>query len=262
MSTVKHAGLSDIGRTRDENQDRWLADPALGLYVVSDGMGGHLAGGLAAEVVVKTLPAILRRCAGDFDQLIAQPSESTEPAESAMAAVLTELSNQLRDESQSEPGLEGMGATVVLALIRDRNALIAHLGDSRAYLHRGGVLRQLTKDHSIVQLLLDSGEISPAEVVDHPARGQLSRCVGMESDPLPEVQSLALQEGDQLLLCSDGLTGMLTEAEIAEILGEWQAPRVACRRLVAAANDAGGSDNITVLVLWVIDPSAKSQDET
>jgi protein phosphatase len=172
-------------------------------------------------------------------------------ARERLLAALVELSTQLRQESQDQPGLEGMGATVVLALIREGQALISHLGDSRAYLVRQQKLEPLTRDHSLVQLLLDCGEITAAEAAHHPARGQLTRYVGMKGEALPDVRSLKLCAGDRLLLCSDGLTGMLGADEILAILDQEPVPQAACQRLVTAANAAGGQDNITALAVSI-----------
>jgi protein phosphatase len=243
MPTITHAGLSDRGRVRPQNEDRWFADPAQGLYIVADGMGGRVAGGLAAQVVVETLPLLLR------NQLTGLPNLAVPQAGARVRAAVAELSDRLRRESEGQLGLEGMGSTVVLALVHDAQALIAHLGDSRGYLYRDGHLKQLTRDHSLIQLLLDCGEITHEEAIDHPARGQLTRYVGMEGEALSETHLLELQPGDRLLLCSDGLTDMLSKGEMCSILAENLSPAAACRSLVSAANGAGGKDNITALVV-------------
>ncbi len=247
MNRITHAGLTDRGRVRQRNEDRWLADADLGLFVVSDGMGGECAGELAAQIVIETLPLLLRQALADISDL-----SDLQVIEQARG-VLADLSHHVRHESQGQPGLDGMGATVVLTLIRDQTALIAHMGDSRAYLFRDGRLEQLTRDHSLVQLLLDCGEITPAEAVHHPSRGQLTRFIGMTGEPLPEARVLELHSGDRLLLCSDGLTGMLTDDEVRTILTENVSPTTACERLVAAANAAGGRDNLTAVIVAAVD---------
>jgi PPM family protein phosphatase len=243
--TIEYAALSDLGRKRRENQDRWFADPGQGLFLVADGMGGRTGGGLAAEVVIAALPPLLQR------RMRVAPSRGMRKARQVLRRSLVALSRRLRCESQARPGLEGMGSTVVLALIRRAHALIAHMGDSRAYLWRDGRIERLTRDHSIAQLLLDSGDITPTEATSHPGRGQLTRFVGMEGEALPEVTPFRLRPGDWLLLCSDGLTGMLSDERISGVLREAGRPQAACRRLIDEADAAGGNDNITVLIVAV-----------
>jgi len=245
MPHLTYAGLTDRGRVRPQNEDRWVADPEQGLYLVADGMGGEVAGALAAQVVVETLPALLRQRLPGLDTL------ATSEAGQRVQAALVELNDHLRAQSRNHPGLEGMGATVVLALIRDTQALIAHLGDSRAYLWRQKRLKRLTTDHSVIQLLLHSGDITPEEAATHPARSHLTRFVGMPGEALPEVRWQTLAPGDRLLLCSDGLTGMVSDREVLAILNRRLPPEETCQRLIEAANAAGGQDNITVVIVNV-----------
>jgi PPM family protein phosphatase len=242
-----YAGLTDIGRVRTTNEDRWFADPAMGLYVVADGMGGEYSGGLASKLVVETLPNLLKRSLANHADL------SDGSVQECVRVQLCRLSETIREESRDQPGLDGMGSTVVAALVRDQRALIAHLGDSRAYRLREDRLEQLTRDHSIVQLLIDAGELSPDQALTHPARGQLRRYVGMDGEPLPEVRVLDLAAGDALLLCSDGVTGMLDDHSIESLLSEHADAESACRSLIDAALSAGGEDNVTCLVLRLKD---------
>ena len=243
MSALIHAGLSDRGRVRKQNEDTWAADPELGLFLVSDGMGGEAEGALASRIVAKTLPTLVRQRMGSLTDLTAAH------AAEKLGQLLAELSDQVYKEAHGRPGLRGMGATVVLALIRGSAALIGHMGDSRAYLLRQGKLQPITHDHSLVQLLLDTGDITPEEAKVHPTRGQITRYVGMAGEALPEVRLAAVEPGDRLLLCSDGLTGMLTDEKLAPILSAGLTPEGTCQRLVAAANEAGGKDNITAVVV-------------
>ena len=238
---IEHAALTDRGRVRRRNEDNWSADPTAGIYVVSDGLGGQSAGALASQIVVETLPLLLRKRlprAGDLAV-----------AADLVRGVLCELSRQVYRQTQGEPGLEGMGATVVLAVVRETQALLAHLGDSRAYWFRDGRLERLTSDHSVVQLLIDDGEISPEQARTHPARGCVTRSVGMAGEPLPECRLVELQPGDRLLLCTDGLIGMVDDRSLGQILAAEGELKTACQRLIEAANEAGGKDNITVLLL-------------
>lgn len=243
MGTISVAGLSDQGCVRKHNEDHWFADPDQGLFIVSDGMGGHLAGELASRIVVDILPLLLKQGTKDVQNL-------NEPeAVRRVLKALSDLSDHLRHESSKYVGFSGMGATVVFCLIRDTHALIAHMGDSRTYLLRKKHLEQLTTDHSIVQLLIDTGELTSEEAAIHPARSRVTRYIGMRGEPLPEVRVLEIIPGDRILLCTDGLTKMLVDSTIAGLLMANPDPEDACRALVDTANAAGGKDNITVVVV-------------
>jgi len=245
MTAIRHAGLTDRGRVRERNEDRWCADPQLGLYLVADGIGGNAGGELASQLIVEVLPRLIRKrlqAVDLLDEAIVQEQ---------VRRALAELSDRLRDDAKEEFGCAGMGSTVVLVFAHDDHTLIAHMGDSRAYLVRDGRLKQVTTDHAIIQLLLDTGEITAQEAADHPARGQLTRFVGMPGEALPEIQPIEFFRGDRLLLCSDGLTGMLADDEILTILKQERQPDSACQQLVSAASHAGGHDNITALILAI-----------
>ena len=245
MLAIEHAGLTDLGRVREKNEDNWMADPDLGLYVVADGMGGHFGGGVASRIVVEVLPPLVRKRFADMEDL------SGPLASQRLEEALAYLSNHLRDGARDQPGLSGLGSTAVLLFVRGDKALIGQMGDSRAYLLRRGKLKQLTRDHTLIQLLIESHEITREEALTHPARGQLTRYVGMEGEPLPETKLVELRPGDKFLLCTDGLTGMLSDDAIQAIFKGRQTPKTICRRLVAAANEAGGKDNIALIVLTV-----------
>ncbi len=242
-ASLRYAGLSDVGRVRRRNEDRWWVDSRQGLFLVVDGMGGHARGDLAAETVVEALPPLL-------EQRFQAPHDWHPPQAAArLRQCLTDLSQRLRQVSREEWGLAGMGAALVLMSIVDDQAWVVHLGDCRAYLLREHALRLLTKDHTIVQLLLDLGEISSSDAGRHPAQGQLTRFVGMEGLPLPEVSRIDLQAGDRFLLCSDGLTRMLDEETLLELFDADGDLDGCCRHLIDEANRVGGKDNITVVLV-------------
>jgi PPM family protein phosphatase len=239
------AGLSDTGRRRPNNQDRWLADPALGLYLVADGLGGAKGGGEAAQWIVDGLPPLLRKSFRGVRSL-------TEPAAGErLRVVLRVLSAQLYQESLKHPYLQGMGAAVVCALVWEKQALIAHVGDCRAYLYHEGELEQLTRDHSTVQTLIDQGRLTLEQAASHPSMGQLTRYIGRGSEAEAEITCRQLTRGDQLLLCSDGLFSQLADEEMAGILFLNRPPAEACTLLVHAANVQGGEDNITAVVVRI-----------
>jgi protein phosphatase len=270
------AGLTDVGRQRELNEDRFhyrvvqaSDEDALGLFLVADGMGGHLAGEVASHWAVETLkrelsplfrppdPAITRRL--DAEALAAVGSGLTVRLdETDLARLLQhamERANQvLLGYARKRPEQAGnMGSTLTLAVAEGDRATVAHVGDSRAYLWRSGQMHQLTEDHSVPGALLKQGRITPEEARDHPHRNVLYRCLGLK--PKVEVDiypSILLQPGDTLLLCSDGLWDMLYPSErLAAFLSSEASPLTICRRLIDAANDAGGEDNITAVLVRV-----------
>ena len=276
MTWLSVAGLTDAGRERELNEDRFYYkvvqasdEGPLGLFLVADGMGGHLAGEVASQWTVQTLkrelgpffrpqdPSATRRL--DAEALAAIGSGVTVRLEETDRARLLEhaieRANQvLLGYAQTHAQeAEGMGSTLTLAVIENGQATLAHVGDSRAYLWRKGALRQLTEDHSVPGALLKQGKISEAEAHEHPHRHILYRCLGLK--PRIEVDispSFALNVGDMLLLCSDGLWDMVYPAErLAALLEPSETPALLCRRLVEAANEAGGEDNITALIVRV-----------
>ena len=245
---IRAAGGTDVGCVRERNEDAYLADAENGIFIVADGVGGHGGGDKAALLATTLLPDIIRR-------RIAESPEPRSSDDHAIASMLGdslhELGHRIREAGGSRLEYKDMGATVVVALLTAQHAHIAHMGDSRAYLLRDGGLRQLTEDHSIVGLLVRNREITPQEAENHPAKGRLSRFAGMEADVPAATQTIELQPGDRLLLCTDGLWGMLPDAQLTAILAEGNDPEVTCRSLLAAGKQAGGQDNLTVVVIDV-----------
>jgi PPM family protein phosphatase len=238
MTAISHAALSDRGRTHDENQDRWLASPEQGLYLVTDGM----AEDISPQIVADTLPGLLETALAGVKNL-------TDPrAADRVRAAIAQVSRKVYAETERRYDM--LGATIVLALVRGGHALVAHLGDSRAYLLRAGALERLTRDHSQLELLIALGWIKPEEA-SWRGNGGPTRYAGMRADAEADVRVLELRPGDRLLLCSDGLTEMLDDDELPPLLAPPLTPERACGRLVAAANQAGGNDNITVVVVAV-----------
>jgi len=254
------AGLSDQGQVRKINQDRYLLLPEQGLYIVADGMGGHQAGEVAAQAVVEILPRLLaehlipRRkeeiAPGSTMRVYDRASElSNGQVETAIRESILKLSQQLYQAGLEDGSLRNMGSTLVMAYVRGRRLHQASMGDSRIYRLRSGNLEQLSEDHSVVALLVKLGQIKPEEAATHPARGTISRFVGMADLVDPDVGTTSLRPGDILLLCSDGLSGMVPDEKISELLVINPEPRAACQALVSAANQAGGPDNITAVVM-------------
>jgi serine/threonine protein phosphatase PrpC len=234
---------SDKGRVRDKNEDTFLVESELGLFLVSDGMGGHRGGALASQIVAQDLPVMIETRLGKLK------SQSCRAIRLLFKRMITEQSRQLRMEGVSESGYKDMGATLVMTLVKDGRAYIGSVGDSRIYRFRRGCLVQLTKEHSVVSELLSAGKIEPHDVQDHPAQGQLTHYIGMEESIEPFVRSFTVKDGDRLVLCTDGLTDMVDEKSIARILSDEDDAQKACDMLVKRANEAGGLDNITVIVV-------------
>lgn len=232
---MKVAGKSDVGLVRPNNEDAFGVWPHQGLLIVADGMGGHEAGEVASHQAVETI----RR------ELTAEHSADESPRERLRQAV--ERANSEILELARVRG-NNMGTTVTVAQLDGGRIHVAQVGDSRAYLLRAGALMQLTQDHSLVQELVTAGVLSPESAQFHPARNMLTRALGQVPGLQVDVVTRTVQAGDVLLLCSDGLTAMLTDDEIRDLLEANPRPRRAVTELVARANAQGGVDNITVVV--------------
>jgi protein phosphatase len=244
------AGLSDPGRRRQDNEDAFHVSEAEGLLLVSDGIGGGQAGTLASQAVARVVPLQVGAL------LAGRPSPAPADAARLLAQAILGAHSLLVGRTRDLPGVRGLGATVAACLLASDSVAIAHLGDSRIYLLRRRFLERLTRDHTVATALLGAGRITRRQFRRHPARNVLTRHVGLEGCPEPETGVLDVQPGDRLLLCTDGLTGMLPEREIGEILRGVPDRTAACRRLVDRANDAGGRDNVTVIVADVNSPPA------
>ena len=234
---------TDQGRVRQANEDAYCITPELGLFVISDGMGGHRGGAQAAGIVVEDFPVMIETA------MSRRRSDSPRSVRRLFAQAIREQCRQLRLEQGSETGYREMGATLALVLLQKGRAFVGNLGDSRVYRLRRRRLVQISRDHSVVAELIANGQIDPQDAADHEAQGQLTHYVGMESDPSPHIRSFALHGQDRLLLCSDGLTDMVSDADIARVLRDISDPQEVCETLVDAANAAGGPDNITVIVV-------------
>ena len=255
--SLRAAGLTDVGRKRRHNEDSFVIDMGEGLFVVADGMGGHAAGEVAAKIAVDTIE--------EFITDTSQKMESTWPYRynhqwkfnSNRLAVAVEKANEkVMSAVAGQPALKGMGTTVVAGVLNGSGLSVAHVGDSRAYRLREGELRRLTDDHSWVHEQIVTGILTEEEAKSHPLKNVVTRALGGGPSVVPEMQEYELKPGDRYLLCSDGLTTMLSDEEVSEVLHSDDDPESVCRRLVALANDKGGLDNVTVIVIDVRDDSA------
>ena len=227
----QYAG-TDTGRQRRANEDSLLARAPL--FVVADGMGGAQAGEVASRLAVESFQGGLL--------------DASEP-ESALAALARDANSRIHELSHSHAEQAGMGTTLTAVYVGERDVSIAHVGDSRAYRFRDGELLRLTDDHSLVDELLRQGRLTPEEAVEHPQRSVITRALGPEGAVEVDTRSYSARDGDVYLLCSDGLTTMVAEDRLAELLAAHESLRDKGEALIAAANEAGGRDNITVVLL-------------
>jgi len=244
-------GATDIGRLREANEDAFLIDEERRLYLVADGMGGHQGGGFASK---KALELVLEELRG-----LENSQEATQPLPQAEERTLTQIrlmrafqraNQKLFEISLSQPQLRGMGTTLTGLQFDERYANIAHIGDSRAYLIREGKIQQLTEDHSWVQEQVKLGFLTEEEAQNHPLKNIITRSMGHERDIEVDLGKVEYQPADKYLLCSDGLTNMLSDQEILEIIQSHPLEK-AIEQLILRANEEGGYDNITVILVEV-----------
>ena len=241
MLTV--SGRSDVGRVRADNEDHFdvtTFPSGAVLAIVCDGMGGERGG----EVASQTATEVIRTQAGNGYRPGAAPSSTDNLLRCAAAAANTVV----YDMAQNDPGLRGMGTTVLIALVEGDLAVFASAGDSRIYLVSHGEARQLTRDHTMVQDLVDRGELTPEQARVHPHKHYITRALGVQPQLRLDLGEQRLAEGDTLLLCTDGLSNYLEEADIARIVGEYGAAGAA-QALIDEANLLGGADNSTVVLI-------------
>ncbi|MBW2272338.1 MAG: Stp1/IreP family PP2C-type Ser/Thr phosphatase [Deltaproteobacteria bacterium] len=247
IGRVVTASLTDVGRVRAGNEDHcgeFRHGAGHRLLVVADGMGGHRGGATASRLAVETIGEAFESSTGEFPAGLEQ-------------ALLT-ANQRVFETAREDPELRGMGTTVVcLLLAPDGSGWVAHIGDSRAYRLHEGRIAPLTADHSVVGAMVRQGLISAEEAEVHPRRNEILRSVGIEAVVQPEIRAVDLAGGDQYLLCSDGLTGMVTDAEIELILHR-ELPESAARSLVDNANERGGTDNITVQIAAIPDDAIRT----
>ncbi len=243
MRRLVAAGLSDTGRVRTSNEDAYLVGNSV--FAVADGMGGHVAGEVAAATALEPIRQLDGRVFNDAPAAVDE-----------LRAAVVAANDAVTGMAADEPSYRGMGTTLTATLVEGRRVHIAHVGDSRAYLLRDGQFSQLTDDHTLVQHLIDEGQITREEAANHPQRSIITRAIGVSEDIDVDSMTLELQPDDVLLLCSDGLTGVVDDVAIAEELAKPDDPDNIIDRLVAAANKAGGPDNITAVMLRYEDSDA------
>jgi len=244
LQVVEIGSATDVGQVRRSNEDSHLiASP---LFVVADGMGGANAGEVASALAIEVLTRTETRPGWD--------------GEESLTRSIREANRRIHDRARNDPNAAGMGTTVTAALVNDGRISFGHVGDSRAYLLRDGALQQVSDDHSLVGELVRRGALTPDEAARHPQRSIITRALGADDDVDVDTWSIDAQEGDVVLLCSDGLSGMVGEDEMLRILSSGAGLQQVARELVVAANAAGGDDNVTAIVFRIGDGATEEHE--
>lgn len=247
----KVSGRTDVGIRRHSNEDSFVIDQKLGLFIVADGMGGHAAGEVASKMAIDVTRDYIKRTITTNEPYLTGFNNRYSRAGNRLCSAII-LANQLiSDTATNRRDWQGMGTTLVAAWLPDPdNTLlsIAHVGDSRAYLLRYGELKQLTRDHSLVEEQLRSGLINKEEADSSSIKNMITRALGFRERVEPDIVETEIEPGDKLLLCSDGLNSMVSDEEILAILKYSGGLETSCRQLIDAANAKGGKDNITVII--------------
>ena len=247
-----HAARTDVGMIRSGNEDNFTVDatPERGIYVVADGMGGHAAGEVASEMAVQIIQRELHKV-NDVD---------SEESAALVGNTLRKANRAIHDRTITEVDKQGMGTTASVLLISGSRYLIGQVGDSRVYLMRDGTLSQITKDHSYVQEQVDAGFLTPEQARYHPYSNVITRCVGASPDVEPDVYKGDVRAGDLFLVASDGLTGMVDDRRLGQLLGSRAEPERKVQALISEANGRGGLDNITAILVQVVDNGPPPED--
>jgi protein phosphatase len=236
-------GLTDVGKERQMNEDCFLISTDKHLFIVADGMGGHNAGDVASREATRIADSYLT------PETLEQIKGDNRKIRDTIIKSLLHAHMTILDLADKDPNLEGMGCTIVTALILDNNLHLCHVGDARAYLSNENGMTLLTRDHSYVMELVHKGKMTFEEARVSPMKNKLNQAIGASKSINPDYKHLELVEGDKLLLCSDGLWDMLTDEEMHSILKQNKPLATICKTLIKRANDCGGHDNITAIVI-------------
>ncbi|MDZ4768919.1 MAG: Stp1/IreP family PP2C-type Ser/Thr phosphatase [Chloroflexota bacterium] len=250
MGRLRSASGTSIGQVRENNEDNvqlWIQDRFV-VAVVADGMGGAVAGEQASQIAVEAIQAVYSRVSGDPPALDQRPDDQIV---SLMVEAIRRANSNILHRASDEPSLRGMGTTMTVAFVRPNRALVAHVGDSRAYMvdSRTRRITQITADHSFVEALVAAGHLTHEQAEDHPMRNVLYRALGQNEELDIDVYEIRLRYGDRIVMCSDGLTHHVKAPEIATIVSEENDPDRACQRLIDLTNARGGEDNVSVVVI-------------
>ena len=253
--SIRHAGASDVGLVRKNNEDAFLADDDLRLYIVADGMGGHAGGEVASSIACEEVRSVIESNKDILDEYrFQQPGATAKDISSLLAHAVKHASAKIKAAGEETPELRGMGTTVEVGLFIDDRAFFAHVGDSRIYLIRDGEVHQITKDHSLTNELIEMGHIQSADEVKAKFRNAVTRALGFYETVEVDLLDMDLFPGDRFVLCSDGLHGYIEDGTLERLASKID-PEPAVQNLVRHANSKGGKDNITALVIDVTEAS-------
>jgi serine/threonine protein phosphatase PrpC len=250
-----HVELTDVGKVRDHNEDAIAAQPDVGLWVLADGMGGYNAGEVASGIAVKTIVDLVADACRREKRNDIEPESGFMRQTIALRDAVMRANKIINQTAQSQPQCEGMGTTLVACLFYDNRASIAHVGDSRLYRMRDNKFEQITMDHSLLQELVDRGFYSPEEAQRSTNRNYVTRALGVEASVDVEVQEVEVRKGDYFLLCSDGLPDMVEDEDIHLTISTFDKDvNTIGEQLIKLTNDNGGRDNVSVVLVHVVEP--------
>ncbi len=249
---ITSCGITDVGVKRVNNEDNYLINDELNLFVVCDGMGGHAGGEFASAIAVNTVEEVLASLETTPEIEAAREDGAVEVTRERLRYAIRLAGKRIFEKAKAEPGYHGMGTTCLVLLLDGGNAFVAHVGDSRGYLVRDGRIEQLTEDHSLVNERIRQGLLTPEQARTFKHKNIITRSLGYTEDVDIDIQVRAVRRGDRFLLCSDGLSNLVEAAELGETVRSL-GPQDAARRLVRLACEHGGDDNITAVVARVDD---------
>jgi len=241
---MKWAAKSHVGKVRENNEDSFYAkNSKCGVFVVADGMGGHNAGEVASKMAIDIVSNYIDENIGNNNL------KSISEINKVLDAAIEEANEKIYNESILNESMEGMGTTFTIAIIHNMKIFVGHVGDSRAYILKNDDINQITQDHTLVCELLKNGNITELEAKNHPKRNIITKALGTDRKINPDFKSYDLEEGDLIILCTDGLTNHIDNQEIKDIFMNYLDLNEACQLLINLANDRGGYDNITIVAI-------------
>lgn len=247
---IEYAGLTHVGMKRNHNEDSFLLVPEVDLFIVADGMGGHSSGEIASRIAVDEVAEFFRMTERDEEATWPYKMDRARNYDENRLVTSVKLANaRIFEQAQAEAKYKGMGTTIVTVFFHGNTAYVGHVGDSRVYLYRQGQLRQVTEDHSLLNDYIKAKKLTPEEIENFPHKNVIVRALGMKDSVDVDVVREQPQPGDTFLMCSDGLSGLVTDPDMAQILAtSGDDLNVAAERLIEAANANGGNDNVTVVL--------------